>query len=314
MALMVSISGLRGIVGRSLTPEVIIRYAAAFAEYCARRSPGNPTVVLGGDGRSTGRMVTELAAGALLAKGMRVLTLGVCPTPTVQLAVEHERAAGGIAVTASHNPMEWNGLKFIAPTGMFLDGEENRQFWAIAGEEQTYCSWEGTGREVAAPGWLRKHVEAVLGLPGIDPPSVRRRRFTVVLDCINAAGGAIVPMLLEEFGCRVIPMNCELSGVFARLPEPVPELAGEAERRERLDARVDVVGHRAQEDQPAQDQRVSFCLCHLVALRLITESKRLIIRMNTKSTTPVATPRTPLPPLSTTVTGVLLLAIVPFPS
>jgi phosphomannomutase len=233
MDLIVSISGIRGVIGRTLTPEVAVRYAAGFAEYCARAVPGNPAVVLGGDGRRSGRMVSDIVAGTLAAKGMHVRSLGVCPTPTVQMAVEHEHAAGGIAVTASHNPMEWNGMKFIAQTGMFLDGGENREFWALAGESQAYADWQSAGTVADDTTWLRKHMDAVLGLSWIDPPSIRRRRFKVVLDCINAAGGAIVPALLDELGCTVVPLNCDVSGVFARTPEPVPENLGAVAARVR---------------------------------------------------------------------------------
>lgn len=223
---MVSISGIRGIVGQTLTPEVIVRYAAGFADYCQRHLPSNAAVVVGRDGRLTGGSILEIVAGTLAAKGMTVRSLDICPTPTVQLAVEQEGAAGGIAVTASHNPIEWNGLKFITSTGMFLNEEENREFWALSMQEQVYPSWEGTGKLVADSTWLRKHVDAVLGLPFLNPARIRRRGLTVVLDCINAAGGVIVPQLLEELGCKVIPLNCDVSGVFARTPEPIPENLG----------------------------------------------------------------------------------------
>src|SRR5512135_1633052 len=138
MALMVSISGIRGIVGSTLTPDVIVRYAAAFGEYCRIHAAVTPTVVLGRDGRITGSSVADLVSSTLIAKGVNVLAIGICPTPTVQIAVEKTGAAGGIAVTASHNPMEWNGLKFMASTGMFLDAEENRKFWSLSTAEQTY--------------------------------------------------------------------------------------------------------------------------------------------------------------------------------
>jgi phosphomannomutase len=223
MSLMVSISGIRGIVGQSLTPEVIVRYAAGFAEYCQRRYPNNAAVVVGRDGRLTGGFILDLVAGTLAAKGMTVRSLNICPTPTVQLAVEREGAAGGIVVTASHNPIEWNGMKFIASTGMFLDADENHDFWALSTPEQSYPSWEGTGKLITDSTWLRKHIDAVLGLPFLNPARIRRRGLTVVLDCINAAGGVIVPQLLQELGCTVFPLHCDVSGVFARTPEPVPE-------------------------------------------------------------------------------------------
>ncbi|MEW6062240.1 MAG: phosphoglucosamine mutase, partial [Bacteroidota bacterium] len=127
MSLMVSISGIRGVVGESLTPEVVVKYAAAFAEYAKFG-----TIIIGRDGRITGNSIASIVSSTLLQMGCNVIDLGICPTPTVSLAVERLHAAGGIAITASHNPMIWNGLKFIAPTGMFLNAEENRVFWSIA--------------------------------------------------------------------------------------------------------------------------------------------------------------------------------------
>ena len=131
MSLMVSISGIRGIVGESLTPEVIVKYAGAFAEHCKRINSKNPlrghrpTVVIGRDGRITGKIVANIASSTLLAAGVDVVAIGVVPTPTVALAVEKLGATGGISFTASHNPMQWNGLKFFAASGLFLDAEEN---------------------------------------------------------------------------------------------------------------------------------------------------------------------------------------------
>ena len=118
MSLMISISGIRGIVGESLSPEVVVRYARAFGEYCRRQDPMEPRVIVGRDGRITGRMINDILSATLESVGVKVTDLGVCPTPTVQLAVEQLHASGGIAITASHNPMQWNGMKFLASTGM----------------------------------------------------------------------------------------------------------------------------------------------------------------------------------------------------
>jgi phosphomannomutase len=220
---MVSISGIRGIIGASLTPEVAVRFAAAFGEYCRRKQPDHPTVVIGRDGRITGKALTHIISSTLLSKGVNVRALGICPTPTVQLAVEKERATGGISVTASHNPMQWNGMKFVAPTGLFLDADENRELWAMAEAEPAYASWEKMGRHDADESWIRKHIDAILALDLMDAARIRRRKFRVVVDCVNAAGGVIVPLLLRELGCDVIEMNCDVSGVFAHTPEPIPE-------------------------------------------------------------------------------------------
>lgn len=223
MSLMVSISGIRGIVGESLSPETVVRYASAFGGYCKDRTGAAGEVVLGRDGRSSGRTIADLIASALASAGVRVRDLGICPTPTVQLAVEGTKAAGGISVTASHNPIQWNGMKFVAPTGMFLDAEENRAFWAIAERTPGYVSWEGLGSRTHDSSWIKKHIDAVMGIPLLDLSRIRQRRLKVVVDCVNAAGGVIVPTLLNELGCDVVEMNCDVSGVFPHLPEPVPE-------------------------------------------------------------------------------------------
>ncbi len=219
MSLMVSISGVRGIVGESLTPEVIVKYASAFAEYC-----GRGTIVIGRDGRITGKSIAHLVSSTLLQMGCTVVAIGICATPTVQLAVEKRRAAGGISITASHNPIEWNGLKFLAPTGLFLDADENREFWKIAEQgKRTYRRWDQQGKHTPAPELVDEHLRNVLSLPYLRIEDVRKKRFRVVVDCVNAAGGTIVPQLLREFGCDVIEMNCDVSGVFSHTPEPTPE-------------------------------------------------------------------------------------------
>jgi phosphomannomutase len=223
MPLMVSISGIRGVIGESLTPDVITRYAAAYVTYCRRQVEGPPTIVVGGDGRITGKPVMDTLCAALVLSGARVINIGICPTPTVQLAVEHERAQGGIAVTASHNPMQWNGLKFLASTGLFLDGAENAEFWKIAREEPRYQPWNAIGKEDQDTTWRQRHIEMVLNLPLLQLDVIRRRHFTVVLDAVNAAGGMIVPELLHKLGCEVVEMNCEVSGIFKHTPEPLPE-------------------------------------------------------------------------------------------
>lgn len=219
MSLMVSISGIRGIVGESLTPEVVVRYASAFADYCA-----GGAIVIGRDGRSTGSVITNLVVSTLLAKGSDVQAIGICPTPTVQLGVEKLGAAGGISVTASHNPMIWNGLKFLSSTGLFLNAEENKRFWAIAdGPARRYASWDKLGTHSKASELISYHIDRILELPWIDARAIARRRFSVVIDCVNAAGSVIVPELLRRLGCKVIEMHCDGSGVFPHDPEPVPE-------------------------------------------------------------------------------------------
>lgn len=222
MSLMVSISGVRGIVGETLTPEVIVRYAAAFAQYC-----NDGKVVIGRDGRITGKIIGHLVSSTLLSMGSDVVALGIAPTPTIQIAVEQLHAAGGISITASHNPVQWNGLKFIGPNGMFLNASESKRFWKFAEEQKfKYVSWNKIGKHTFDDSFLRQHNDMVLNLPLIDRKAIKKRKFKVVLDCINSAGGMVVPELLRTLGCDVIEMNCDVSGIFARMPEPLPENLG----------------------------------------------------------------------------------------
>ena len=224
---MVSISGIRGIVGSSLIPETIVKYTSAFAEYCKRGR-----IVIGRDGRITGKPIAHIVSSTLLSMGCDVVAIGTCPTPTIQLAVERSKAAGGISITASHNPLIWNGLKFLDSTGLFLDAEQNRDFWAIADSpNRTYALWDKMGRHTPAEEFVDDHIQAILDLPYLNLRGLRKRRFKVVADCVNAAGAVIVPPLLRKLGCRVVEMNCDLSGVFAHAPEPLPENLGSLRRR-----------------------------------------------------------------------------------
>ena len=216
---MVSISGIRGIVGESLTPETIVKYSAGFAEYCHRG-----TIIVGRDGRITGKPILNIVTSTLLNMGCNVVSLGICPTPTVGLAIERMKAAGGIVITASHNPMIWNGLKFIGSSGMFLNGEENGQFWKIADRGKfPYKPWNELGILTEDPKFIDQHINTVLSLPSISRTMIAKRKFKVVVDCVNSAGGRIVPTLLRRLGCDVVELNCEVSGIFSHTPEPIPE-------------------------------------------------------------------------------------------
>jgi phosphomannomutase len=219
MSLMVSISGIRGVVGSTLTPEIIVKYTSAYAEYCKRG-----TIIIGQDGRITGPAIAKIVSSTLQSMGSNVISLGVCPTPTVALAVERLHAAGGISITASHNPMIWNGMKFFAPSGLFLDAEENKVFWSIAERaSREYVPWDRQGTFESRETFLDEHIQSVLALPFLDLVTIKQRKFKIVLDCVNAAGCSIVPRLLQQFGCEVIPLHCEMTGVFGHTPEPIPE-------------------------------------------------------------------------------------------
>jgi len=239
MSLMVSISGVRGVVGKTLTPEVVVRYTAGFAAYA-----GSGPIILGRDGRITGSPIANIVSSTLLSMGRDVIALGVVPTPTIGLAVELEKAAGGISVTASHNPIEWNGMKFIGPRGIFLTAGENAELWPIVDQGVfPFAGWKDVGGHRRDESYIEKHIAAVLRLPSVRADAVRSRKFRVVVDCINAAGGSIVPQLLSQLGCTVIPLNADVSGVFARPPEPLPENLGElalAVKTERADLGIAV--------------------------------------------------------------------------
>ncbi len=218
MVLMVSISGIRGVVGETLTPETIVKYASAYALYCNRGH-----IIVGRDGRITGKNVLDIVASTLLQMGCDVTDLGICPTPTVALAIEKLKAAGGISITASHNPMIWNGLKFFASTGLFLDVDENREFWRLTEQPAKYVSWDKQGKYTLQETFLDEHIREVLSLSYIDIGKIRARKFKVVLDCVNSAGGIIVPRLLNKLGCEIIPIHCDMTGIFGHTPEPIPE-------------------------------------------------------------------------------------------
>ncbi len=227
--LMVSVSGVRGLVGIDLTPEVVARWAAAFGTWAKNGRPDGPTarrpsVVLGRDARTSGPMFAAAATAGLVSVGCDVVDVGLVATPTVQLAVEHHRAAGGIILTASHNPVEWNALKFVGPDGIFLDGIAGTRVRELAaGESLPRAGYKAIGGVEADADAIARHLAAVLALRAVDLRKIRRRRFRVALDTVRGAGGAVMPELLERLGCRVTAINLETDGLFPRPPEPVPE-------------------------------------------------------------------------------------------
>ena len=217
--LMVSISGLRGEVSITLTPQVVQKYTAAFAKYV-----NGGKVVLGRDSRVSGPFVNDLVKGILVASGCEVIEIGIVPTPTVQLEIEHHQAAGGIAITASHNPIQWNGLKFMGSNGRFLNPDEAAKVYAMAdADEQALKSWSELGTVIVDHGAIDRHIEKVKQISFVDVEAIRKRKFKVVVDTVNGAGGAIIPKLLEELGCDVLAINKGTNGRFAHTPEPLPE-------------------------------------------------------------------------------------------
>jgi phosphomannomutase len=216
--LMVSVSGIRGIIGDGLDPEVIVKYASAYADFC-----GKGKIILGSDGRITGEMVRNVVIGTLLAKGNDVVDIGICPTPTVLFNVKKLKAAGGIQLSASHNPNQWNALKLLNNKGEFMTPEENAEMSALLeNSTKKYVEWNKLGKLTSYSKGLDDHIESVLKMNYINVPKIRRRKFKVLLDCVNGAGAYSMPQFLEKFGCKVIQINCEKTGIFPRLPEPIP--------------------------------------------------------------------------------------------
>lgn len=225
--LMVSISGIRGIVGDGLDPNVLVKYTSAYADFILSKrktKSGKGKVVLGRDARITGEMVKSITAGTLAAKGLDVVDIGICPTPTVQYTVKTLDADGGIAISASHNPNEWNALKLLNSTGQFMTPDENQEMLKLPDKtDSKYNPWNSLGKIEFYDEGLKKHVRDVLSLPYIDKKRIKKRKFRTLVDCVNGAGVYVIPGLLRKLGCEVIEMNCEKTGIFPRMPEPLPE-------------------------------------------------------------------------------------------
>jgi phosphomannomutase len=216
-----SVSGLRGIVGEDLVPAIVTRYAEAFGAFVASR--GGRVVAVGRDSRQSGPAFVAAATEGLIAAGLNVVDLGMVPTPTAQLAVETFEGGlgGGIVVTASHNPVEWNALKFVGPGGRFLSKADAETFFALVDAGGRHPgAHAGVRRQDDTA--VRRHLERVLGLPWLDLAAIRARRFRVALDCVRGAGATIMPKLLAELGCQVTTINLEPDGRFPREPEPIP--------------------------------------------------------------------------------------------
>ncbi len=217
--LMVSISGIRGIVGDGLDPNVIVNFTSAYADFI-----GKGKVVVGRDARITGDMVNSIVTATLNAKGIDVVDIGICPTPTVQYTVKNLNAQGGIAISASHNPNEWNALKLLNSTGQFMTPEENKELIKILDKSEiSFKKWNEIGLTNFYSEGIKKHKDDVLNLENINKEEIRNRKFKVLVDCVNGAGVYVIPELLRDFGCEVIEYNCEKTGIFPRLPEPIPE-------------------------------------------------------------------------------------------
>ena len=224
--LMVSVSGIRGRVGEALTPEIVDRYAAGFGAWSLARSTSKE-IVVARDSRVSGPMFHRVVLAALQSVGATVVDLDMAPTPTVQLAVEERHAAGGLAITASHNPIEWNALKFIGSAGLFLDPAEAAAMRAFVDRGFGRVTWDRIGVVSRDERAIGSHIDRILKLAVLDVEAIRRKHFRVALDTCHGAGSTIFPQLLAALGCEVEAINDTPDGLFHRPPEPVAENLGE---------------------------------------------------------------------------------------
>jgi len=216
---MVSVSGMRGRVGSPLTPELMSAVAAAFGAFVARGSRG--PVCLGRDSRTSGPMFARAVTAGLQSVGVDVIDLGIVPTPTLLLAVKHHGAAGGIGVTASHNPAEWNALKLVSEEGIFLDADRSAAFRAYLTEQDPpRATWNELGEVRCDEEAWSRHLQKILALPQVDVDAIRARRLKVAVDCVHGAGGPVVSELLDRLGCEFVGIGMEPDGLFPRDPEP----------------------------------------------------------------------------------------------
>lgn len=232
MALIKSISGIRGTIGgragEGLSPLDAVKFASAFGFWLCKKSKknaGKPKIVIGRDARISGEMVTNLVVGALQGIGMDVIDLGLSTTPTVEIAVPEEKADGGIIITASHNPRQWNALKLLNSRGEFISATDGEEVLAIAEKENFVFAEVGhLGHYRKDDSYLDKHIEKILALDIVDVKAIRKRNFTVAIDCVNSTGGIFIPELLQKLGVgKVVKLYCEPNGNFPHNPEPLPE-------------------------------------------------------------------------------------------
>lgn len=228
MTLIKSISGIRGTIGgkagNGLTPADIVKFTAAYGKWILAKT-GNNKIVLGRDARISGEMVRNLVAGTLQSIGLNVIDLGLSTTPTVEIAVPLENAGGGIILTASHNPKEWNALKLLNDKGEFINDAEGKELLRIAENEEISFSEVGDLGVVSYDDtYLQKHIDQILALPLVDVEAIKKANFKVAIDCVNSSGGIFIPALLKALGVETIyELFCEPNGHFPHNPEPLPE-------------------------------------------------------------------------------------------
>ena len=229
MTLIKSISGIRGTIGgpagQGLTPLDVVKYTAAYGTWAAGQAPDSRLIVIGRDARLSGEMVSRLVAATLQGLGFDVLDLGLSTTPTVEMAVPARQAAGGIILTASHNPKQWNALKLLNATGEFISAADGEQVLALAESEGfDFAPVTRLGSYATDDEFLTTHIDAILALPLVDVAAIKAQNFRVVVDAVNSSGGVAVPQLLAALGVETVEkLHCEPTGDFAHNPEPLPE-------------------------------------------------------------------------------------------
>ncbi|MCH2043881.1 MAG: phosphoglucosamine mutase [Saprospiraceae bacterium] len=227
MALLKSISGTRGTIGgktgQNLTALDIVESTAAYAQFLYNNGEA-PKVVLGRDARISGEIVSQIVSSTLRMMGVDVIDLGLSTTPTVEIAVAQEGAGGGIIVTASHNPKNWNALKFLNAAGEFISAAEGQEILRLANSgEVEYADVDRLGKHSKAVGYIQKHIDLIFGLELVNTADIKAKNYKVVVDCINSTGAISIVPLLEQLGCEVITINDSVNGRFAHRPEPLPE-------------------------------------------------------------------------------------------
>ena len=247
MTLIKSISGIRGTIGgemgENLTPIDIVKFTTAYTRFIASKNEGKRLrIVVGRDARLSGEMVNDIIEGTLLGCGADVINVGLCTTPGTEMAVITHKADGGIIITASHNPKQWNALKLLNEKGEFLNDKEGKQVLALAEQEDfLFPEIDSIGKVILREDFNPTHIEQVLAMRLVDVEKVKARKFKVVVDAVNSIGGVVIPALLRKLGCEVVELNCEPNGHFAHNPEPIPQNLTEITevvRREKADLGV----------------------------------------------------------------------------
>ncbi len=230
MSLIKSISGIRGTIGGvpgdGLSPLDIVKFTAAYATFISKTTTRtSKTIVVGRDARLSGKMVNDIVVGTLTAMGFDVVNIGLASTPTTEIAVVEEKACGGIILTASHNPKQWNALKLLNQDGEFLNDAQGKEVLRIAeAEEYEFAQVDELGHEYTNTTYNRRHIDQVLALDLVDVEAIKKADFTVAVDAVNSVGGIVIPQLLRALGVKnVIELNCEATGKFAHTPEPIPQ-------------------------------------------------------------------------------------------